>query len=186
MLCLVCILPLWLAYALARAVMGVSAFYGFSQALALIPGFTGNYLRYAFYSLTLARLGKDACICFMATLSHPNTEIGSHAYIGPFCNLGLCSIGDDCLLGTGVHVMSGFNQHQSDDLSRPIRLQGGQLVKVKIGEDCWIGNQTLVGADIGSKCIVGAGSLVTKPLPDFCIAYGSPAKPIRDRRTKTN
>jgi virginiamycin A acetyltransferase len=181
---LILILPIWLAYIVARLACGNSAFYGFSQGLALLPGITGNTLRYAFYRLTLARLGKDVCICFMATLSHPDTEIGDHAYIGPFCNIGLCRIGDDCLLGSGVHVMSGFGQHGSDDLTRPMRLQAGKLVQVQIGADCWIGNQSIIGADIGSKCIIGAASLVTKAIPDFAIAYGSPAKPVRDRRDR--
>jgi acetyltransferase-like isoleucine patch superfamily enzyme len=102
--------------------------------------------------------------------------------VGPFCNLGLCSIGDDCLIGTGVHVMSGFGQHEASDLSRPIRDQGGTLVRVRIGADTWIGNLAVVGADVGSKCIVGAASVVTRPLPDFSVALGSPAKPVRDRR----
>ena len=180
--CLVLILPIWFAYRGAYLVLGNAAFYGFSQLMGLLPGITGNYLRYAFYQLTLARLGRDTCICFMATLSHPDTEIGSGVYIGPFVNLGLCSIDNDTLLGTGVHVMSGFAQHHHANLSIPIRNQGGSLTMVKVGQDCWIGNQTLVGADVGSKSIVGAGSVVTKPIPEFSIAHGNPAKAVRDRR----
>jgi virginiamycin A acetyltransferase len=183
-LCILLVSPLWLGYLLSRSFMGNAAFYGYSQLMALFPGLCGNYLRLAFYRLTLARCGKDACICFMATLSHPDIEIGAGAYVGPFCNLGLCSIGDDCLLGTGVHVMSGFGQHGTDDLSRPIREQGGTLVRVRIGSNSWIGNQAVIGADVGAQCIIGAASVVTKPIPEFSVALGSPAKPIRDRRDK--
>lgn len=182
LVCTILVLPLWLLYLVMRAALGTAAFYGFSQLMALFPGFTGNYLRAAFYRLTLERFGKDACVCFMATLSHPGTEIGAGAYVGPFCNLGLCSIGDDCLLGTGVHVLSGFGQHRADDLSKPIKQQGGALVKVRIGAGAWLGNQAVVGADVGTQCIVGASSLVTKPIPDYAVAFGVPAKPVRDRR----
>lgn len=181
-LSLLLILPMWIAYRILSLGMGSTVFYGFSQLMGLLPGFTGNYLRYAFYRLTLARLGKDTCICFMATLSHPDTEIGAGAYIGPFVNLGLCSIGEDTLIGTGVHIMSGFTQHHHASLTIPIRHQGGTLTKVVIGQDCWIGNRAIIGADIGSKSIIGAGSLITKAIPEFSIAHGSPAKVIRDRR----
>jgi acetyltransferase-like isoleucine patch superfamily enzyme len=182
-LCLFLVFPLWVLYAALGALAGrTTVFYGFSQLMGLIPGITGNYLRHAFYHLSLARLGEDACICFCATISHPDTEIGSNAYIGPFSNLGLCLIGDDTLLGTGVHVMSGFGQHAYDRLDAPIRLQGGALAKVRVGGDCWIGNHSVVGADVGARSVVGAASLVNKPIPEFSVAVGNPARVIRDRR----
>jgi virginiamycin A acetyltransferase len=175
-------LPLWLLYRLQSLVAGrPTAFYDFSQLLSLFPGTPGNYLRYGFYKLTLARLGRDACICFGATISHPGTEIGRGAYVGPYANLGLCAIGDDVLIGTGVHVMSGFTQHGTEDLERPMREQPGKLVRVSIGEDCWIGNRSVVGADVGRKTIVGAASVVTKELPAMSIAVGNPARVLRSR-----
>jgi serine acetyltransferase len=30
---------------------------------------------------------------------------------------------------------------------------------------------------------VGAGAVVTEPLPEYCIAVGSPAKKLKDRKT---
>lgn len=180
---LVLVIPFWVGYRLQRLLSGAStAFYDFSQLMSLFPGSAGNFLRYAFYRLTLTRLGKDACICFGATLSHPDIEIGHLAYIGPFCNLGLCSLGDHVLLGTGVHVMSGFAQHGTADLDVPIREQPGTLRRVSIGEDCWIGNKAVIGADVGRKCIVGAASLVNRDLPEYSIAVGNPARVIRSRK----
>jgi len=39
------------------------------------------------------------------------------------------------------------------------------------------GNSTIVaGANVGRWCLVGAGSVVTKPLPPYALAYGSPAR----------
>jgi acetyltransferase-like isoleucine patch superfamily enzyme len=38
-------------------------------------------------------------------------------------------------------------------------------------------------ADIGKHCVIGAGSVVTKPIPDYAIAVGVPARVIRSRRT---
>ncbi|MDB5103932.1 MAG: lacA 1 [Fibrobacteres bacterium] len=179
----VAVFPIWLCYLLQGLLGGkVTAFYGYSQLMSLFPGTSGDYLRYAFYGLTLPRLGTDACICFGATLSHPGIEIGEKAYIGPFCNLGLCSLGDHVLLGTGVHVMSGFAQHGIADLEIPIREQPGTMVRVSIGEDCWIGNKAVIGADVGRKCVVGAASLVNRELPEYSVAVGNPARVLRSRK----
>lgn len=32
---------------------------------------------------------------------------------------------------------------------------------------------------IGKKAVIGAGSVVTKSVPDYCIAVGNPAKVIK-------
>jgi virginiamycin A acetyltransferase len=179
---LIAVFPLWLLYRLESLCLGADkAFYGWSQLMSLFPGFPGNYLRFAFYRLSLDALGKDACICFGATLAHPGIRIGKGAYIGPFCNLGLCEIGDDALLGTGVHILSGLEQHGTADLGIPMRDQAGRFSRVRVGADTWVGNKALIGADVGSKCIIGAASMVVKPLPDFAIAAGNPARLIRMR-----
>jgi len=157
-------------------------FYGYSQLFSLIPGIIGNYLRFAFYKLTLAYVGEDACICFGVTMADPGIHIGRGVYIGPFCNLGLCTVGNDVLLGTDVHIMSGFRQHGHDDLSIPFREQEGELLNVQIGEGTWIGNKAVVGNHVGERCIIGAASLVNREIPPNSIAVGNPAKVIRDRR----
>lgn len=179
---LLAVLPLWLLYRLEALLIGADkAFYGWSQLMSLFPGFPGNYLRFAFYRLSLEEVGKDACICFGATFAHPGIRIGKGAYIGPHCNLGLCEIGDDVMLGTDVHVMSGTGQHGSEDLETPMRDQPGKLVKVRVGRGTWVGNKAAIAADVGERCIVGAASLVVKPVPDLAIVGGNPAKVIRMR-----
>jgi len=35
------------------------------------------------------------------------------------------------------------------------------------------------GVTIGKACVIGAGSLVTKDVPDYSLAVGSPAKVVR-------
>ena len=41
-----------------------------------------------------------------------------------------------------------------------------------------------VGVTIGKKVIVGAGSVVTKDIPDYCIAVGNPARVIKQYNFK--
>lgn len=176
-------MPHFLFYRLAVVFLDrKEAFYGASQWVALYPGLLGSYIRWGFYRLTLKRLGADVRFGFMATLSHPDICIGKGAYIGPFCNLGLCSIGDHVLLGTGCHVLSGFKQHRYDSLDLPIRDQGGENLEVHIGEDCWIGNQAVIGNHVGAHSVIGAASLVVAAIPEYSVAVGQPARVLRDRR----
>jgi virginiamycin A acetyltransferase len=177
------IFPVWLLYMLESLAIGKKrAFPGYSQLFSLIPGIIGNYFRFAFYKLVLAHVGEDACICFGVTMADPGISIGRRVYIGAFCNLGLCTIEDDVLLATDVHIMSGFTQHGHSDLSIPIREQKGETLNVRIGADSWIGNKAVIGNHVGEKCIVGSASLVNREIPTYSIAVGNPARVIRDRR----
>jgi len=176
--------PLWFLYRLEVLLLKrKEAFYGYSQLLCLFPGIIGNFIRFAFYRMTIASLGDDSCICFGVTLAHPDIRIGRGVYIGLWCNLGLCTIEDDVLFGSDVHVISGFNQHGHADISVPMREQRGELLNVRIGRDSWIGNKAVVGNHVGEKSIVGAASLVVREVPPYSIAVGNPAKVIRDRRS---
>lgn len=47
-----------------------------------------------------------------------------------------------------------------------------------IGANCII----LKGVTIGNRSVVGAGAVVTKSIPNDCIAAGNPAKIIKDMR----
>jgi virginiamycin A acetyltransferase len=180
---IVLVFPFWLLYCVESAIFGKKqVFPGYTQLFSLIPGFLGNYFRFAFYRLALPHLGEDACICFGVTMADPGVRIGSRVYIGAYCNLGLCTIEEDVLLATDVHIMSGFAQHGYSDLDIPIREQKGETLNVRIGAGSWIGNKAVVGNHIGEKCIIGASSLVNREIPSYSIAVGNPAKVIRDRR----
>ena len=50
-----------------------------------------------------------------------------------------------------------------------------------IGDNTIIGIRSIIlpGIRIGNHCYIGAGSVVTKDVPDHCIAAGNPAKIIK-------
>lgn len=177
------VLPEWALYRLSASVGDADeAFHHASQTLSLVPGHPGIYMRREFYRMALEACSDDCCITFGTVISHRGTRIGRRVYIGLHGNVGLCEIGDDVLFGSGVHVLSGTKQHHIDDPDTPINAQGGVFERVKIGANSWIGNGAKIMADVGEGCVIGAGSVVTKPIPDFTIAVGNPAKVVRSRK----
>jgi virginiamycin A acetyltransferase len=182
-LALLLVLPVYLLYRLGCAWGGTGqAFPGLSQAFSLIPGLTGAYLRRALYRLVLPRCSTDCHISFGTVFSHPTAAIGRSVYIGVYCCLGDITLEDDVLLGSHISIMNGGAQHGIERLDLPIREQPGIWPRITIGEDSWIGDRAVVLANVGKHCVIGAGSLVTKPIPDYAIALGVPAKVVRYRQ----
>lgn len=180
--CLVLVLPAYLAYRLGVLLLGPPrAFAGWSQAFSLIPGLTGVYLRRAFYRLIFPRCDAGCCISFGTVFSHPTAEIGRDVYIGIGCCLGDVTLEDDVLLASQVSIANGGAQHGIARLDVPIREQPGLWPRITIGRDSWIGDRSVVLANVGKHCVIGAGSVVTKPIPDYAIAVGVPAKVLRYR-----
>ena len=52
---------------------------------------------------------------------------------------------------------------------------------IQIKNDAWIGTGVIIfpNVTIGEGAIIGAGAVVTKDVPDFSVAVGSPAKVIK-------
>lgn len=175
-------LPFYLLMRILAAVFGEKkAFQGVSQFMALVPGGFGCRLRAGYYRLAVRDCSGNCRIEFLTTFVTPDTALGENVYIGSHCTIGHAEIGDDCLLGSGVHVMSGRGQHRFADPETPIRLQGGERVTVTVGRDCWLGNGALVMADVGEGSVVAAGSVVVDPVEPFSIVGGNPAKVIGRR-----
>ncbi len=176
------VLPAYLSYLACSCLCGSArAFPGWSQAFSLIPGLCGAYLRRAFYRLVLPRCAAGSWISFGTVFSHPTSSVGRKVYVGLYCCLGDVTLEDDVLLGSQVSIMNGSAQHGIERLDIPIREQPGVWPRITIGRDSWIGDRAVVMADVGAHCVIGAGSVVTKPIPDFAIAVGVPAKVVRYR-----
>ena len=174
--------PVYLLYRLNGLFLDKeAALQGLSQLMSLLPGLPGVYARKGFYALALRRCSPDCTISFGTIVSTPDCEIGSHVYIGAYCVISDSIIGDDTLIGSHVHVISGKHAHGFEDPGVPMRLQKTSRRAVRIGQNSWIGNGAIVMADVGSGCVVGAGSVVTKPLAEDAVAAGNPARVIRTR-----
>lgn len=152
-----------------------------SQCLSCLPGTIGSFLRIAFYRCVLRSCDPSATIGFGVLFSKSDACVGRNVYIGPRCMLGLVTLEDDVLLGPGVQIPSGPQTHGIERLDVPIREQPGNLRRVTVGRDSWIGAASIVLADVAEQTVVGAGSLVTKPHPPRSILGGIPANVIRPR-----
>jgi acetyltransferase-like isoleucine patch superfamily enzyme len=118
-------------------------------------------------------------------LPHSGITIGARSLIGESCILrgqGGITIGDDVYLGTLVQILAV--NHVFADISRPISHQGITAQGISIGDGSWIGSGAIIldGVRIGRNVVIGAGAVVTKDVPDYCIAVGNPARVVRDLR----
>ena len=175
---LISILLVFPGFVLTRLdwLLGDDAMFVFmSQALSTMPGLPGNYLRLAYYVLTLKRIGKDVLISIGSVFSKPSAEVGNHVNIGAYCVIGDVRLGDHVLIASRVSLMSGKYQHGSALVSAPASGES----RISIGSRTWVGEGAIVASDVGSDCIVGAGSVVMRNVPDGYMAAGNPAKVIR-------
>jgi virginiamycin A acetyltransferase len=134
------------------------------------------YLRRAFYRLVLPSCGRDLCISFGTVFSHPTAKVGHHVYVGIGCMLGDVTLENNVLIGSNVSIINGRRQHGIDRLDIPVREQVGEYPRVTIGTDSWIGDRAVVTENVGQHCIVATSAVVTKPIPDFAIVAGIPAR----------
>lgn len=160
---------------------GVLSLTGVSQFLSFLPGKPGRVLRPIFYSMVLEGVSRHCSIDFGTIFSSKDIHLGKNVYLGAYCNIGGCSIGDNTLVGSFVDIMAGPHTHGIQDTNIPIREQPGVYEFVTIGSGCWIGNKSVVMRNVGEGSVIGAGSIVTKPVPRWSVAVGNPAKVISTR-----
>ena len=107
-------------------------------------------------------------------------SLGRCVYLNVNCTLldgGLISIGDDCLIGPNVQILT-----INHAVSPGERLDKKNFAEdVSIGNNVWIGAGVIIlpGVSIGSGAIIGAGSVVNKDVSTNCMYAGNPAKKIR-------
>ena len=117
------------------------------------------------------------------------------ATIGRDCNIcDRCFIENDVVIGDGVTVKCGVSLYDGvrledgvfvgPDVSfsndpRPrsgVRFDTYPKTTVRTGASLGTGAILLPSVTIGRYALVGAGSLVTRDVPDYALAYGSPAR----------
>jgi virginiamycin A acetyltransferase len=150
----------------------------FAHSVAMFPGVPGNFLRAAFYKLTLAHSSIDVDIWFGTFFSRRGVRLAPHVSIGSYCVIAEADIGPRTQIASHVEV-PGRQQHTRDGQGRLSHSANHPAASIRIGADCWIGSGAIVMADVGDQSTIGAGSVVVKEIPSGVVAVGSPARPIK-------
>lgn len=108
--------------------------------------------------------------------------IGNGTVIGHFSHivgLSMVCIENDVLMADRIFISDCTHEYEMID--KPIAKQPIKILKpVTIGEGSWLGENVCVcGASVGKHCVIAANSVVTKDIPDYCVAAGSPAKVVK-------
>ncbi len=127
-------------------------------------------------------IGRGAWLMTLNALDNPQLRIGSRSYLGRFCHIVAIKkveIEERVLIADKVYISD--NYHRYEDVATPIiEAPIGFAGEVVIGEGSWLGeNVCVIGAKVGRHCIVGANSVVTRDIPDYCIAIGAPARVVK-------
>lgn len=109
-----------------------------------------------------------------------NIEVGKNFFANYNCTIidvAKVRIGDNCQFAPNVSIYTAG--HPIHPVSRNSLYEYGK--EVIIGDNVWIGGNTVIcpGVHIGSNTVIGAGSVVTRDIPDWCVAAGNPCRVIR-------
>ncbi len=123
------------------------------------------------------RLGEGSYIAAPTSgAAFDRIHIGKNVYINSNVLLmarGGITIEDNAMIAANAQIIS--NNHD------PYDLQILTCKPVVIGESAWIGAGATIlpGVRVGKHAVVGALSVVTKDVPDYGVAAGSPAKIVK-------
>ena len=114
---------------------------------------------------------------------NPELRIGDGTYIGHRCHIIVCDkmvIGKNVTIADNVYItdnLHGFEDISCGVMPQPLKIPG----PVVIEDEVWLGERVCVmpNVSIGKHSVIGANSVVTKDIPPYSIAVGSPAKVIK-------
>ena len=121
----------------------------------------------------------------------PRIEIGSNTYIGHNAHIISCQsikIGSQVVIADKVYITD--NLHGYEDVNKSVLetdlVSPGPVV---IEDQVWLGENVCVlpNVTIGRHSVIGSNSVVTKSIPPYSVAVGSPAVVIKkyDQNSKT-
>ena len=120
-----------------------------------------------------------------ASVIDPTAVVASRAAIGEGALINCLSIvGAKSKLGRFISLNRGSSIGHDCVLEDYVSLGPGALVcaHATIGKGAFIGARAVVNPriEIGANAVIGAGSVVTKPIPPNCVAFGNPARVVKE------
>ena len=117
-----------------------------------------------------------------------NVEINDEVHIGATQKI---IIEDNVLIASKVYISDhNHGSYKGDEQDSPMSIPKERKIHsspIRIEKNVWIGELCCIlqGVTIGEGSIIGAMSVVTKDIPPYTIAVGSPAKLIKRYNFKT-
>jgi acetyltransferase-like isoleucine patch superfamily enzyme len=112
-------------------------------------------------------------------------RIGNNVTISSNCQFvsaNSLTIGDDTVIGAYAYFVSG-GEYDYRNTTQKFPEQDSARTKgpFAIGANCWIGAHVTIldGISVGEHCVIGAGAVVTKSIPANSLAYGMPARVMK-------
>jgi acetyltransferase-like isoleucine patch superfamily enzyme len=150
-----------------------------TNIVALLPGVPGVFLRRAFYTMSLEKCSPHCHIGFGTIISHRCAIIEKHAYIGSYALIGKVHLGEYCLIGSRVSLLSGEALHELDENGMWTPYSADLLVRVTISKNVWIGEGAIVYADVAESSMIGAGAVVSSNIKANIMVAGNPARFVK-------
>lgn len=85
-------------------------------------------------------------------------------------------IGPRCVFGQSVLIVDGYHRYKAHE--QHWMEQGYDYRPITIGAGAGVADKCTVQASLGERAMVASGSRVTRPIPAFCLAAGSPARVV--------
>lgn len=120
--------------------------------------------------------------CLPRADGKPSLVIGDGCYLGRFIHINAfhdVRLEEDVMVADRVYIAD--NDHHYKDPNVPIMHQGDELKgAVLLKKGCWIGTGAVIlpGVTVGRNAVVGPNTVLHKDVPDFGMAFGSPAKVV--------
>ena len=137
--------------------------------------------RWKYLSEWLGSIGKETWVASTFNCDYgKNIFLGSNVTINfnvTILDIRKVTIGDHTMIGPGTlitavgHPLSPKGRREYEAFAKPVTIES----------DVWIGGNVVIlpGITIGKGSVIGAGSVVTKDIPPFSVAVGSPARVIK-------
>lgn len=172
------VMTCWLESLLNKQIEIIFVFW--TNIFAFLPGLPGVFLRRGFYSLTLQQCSLDSHIGFGTLFSHRDAVIEDNVYIGNYCLIGSAHIGKNSLIGSRSSLLSGSSQHiHNDEAGTWGAFSPDNIKQICIGKNVWLGEASIVMANIGNGCQIGAGTVISSDIKDYVMMAGNPARFIK-------
>jgi acetyltransferase-like isoleucine patch superfamily enzyme len=146
--------------------------YGYSYSFMLLEPLNYGFLRAKCWRFIGCRVGK-------------NVNIGRHVEF----DYGFPEkivIEDSVILTHGCSLLCHKRDKSRHYVGNDPHTLPYIIKKITLKRYCQIGTNAMImpGVTIGEGAVIGASSIVTKDIPDWCIAVGNPAKVVKQIKSK--